>query len=408
MNWNRVWNSKSLSIVGFAYILITLVASAQGLFGSPKIYVPGGHPYPDYNNYLIFKYSFFHLIGGKDLYQFFLADHYDLYKYSPSFALLFGGLAWLPDPVGLICWNLLNSFCLFAAVRMLPGLNDKRKSWILLFCLLELLLSLQNSQSNALMAGLIILSFALAERSKYFLSTLCIVLSIYIKIFGALAFVLYLFYPGKLRLMAYSVFWMLLLAILPLAVIDVHQLLFLYKSWSVLLQGDRAYSIGISLMGILESWFRLDVSKNAVALTGLLLFCLPLVRIRHYKDYTFRLLMLASVLLWIVIFNHKAESPTFIIAMSGIGIWYFGQAKQPVNLALLIASLFFVSLSVSDLVPSFIRQEFVKPYRIKALLPILIWCKLVYELLLFRYRPVNPVETDPAEISASTKPTLSR
>jgi len=403
MNWTRVWNSKNLSIVLFAYVLISLVAATQGLFGTPKTYFPGGVPYPDYNNYLIFKYSFYHLIRGKDIYHFFNADHYDLYKYSPTFAVLFGTLAWLPDPLGLVLWNLINSLCLFAAIRMLPNLDDKKKSWILLFCLVELLTSIQNTQSNALMAGLIIFAFALAERSKYFLSALCIVFSIYIKIFGALAFVLYLFYPGKLRLMAYSIFWMLLMAILPLAVIDMHQLVFLYQSWLRLLQEDHSASTGISLMGILQSWFHSDLSKNGVVLAGLLLFLLPLVRVRQYKDYTFRLLMLASVLLWIVIFNHKAESPTFIIAMSGAGIWYFVQERQGFNTVLIILTLFLVSLSVSDLVPSFIRNEWVKPYRIKAVMPILIWCKLVYELILLRYRPLPAGEKTPhlAETSMS-------
>src|SRR5258708_4361004 len=174
MNWNRVWNSKNLSIVFFAYVLISLVAAAQGLFGTSKIYASGGAAYPDYNNYLIFKYSFYHLVAGKDIYHFFYADHFDLYKYSPTFAFLFGALAWLPDPLGLVLWNLINSLCLFAGVRMLHGLDDKKKSWILLFCLLELLVSIQNAQSNGLMAGLIILAFAFAERSKYFLSVLCI------------------------------------------------------------------------------------------------------------------------------------------------------------------------------------------------------------------------------------------
>jgi hypothetical protein len=392
MNWTRIWKSKNLSIVFFAYVLISLLATAQGLFGAHKIYVPGGPAYPDYNNYLIFRYSFYHLVKGMDIYQLFPADHFDLYKYSPTFAFLFGGLAWLPDPAGFLLWNLINSICLFAGIRLLPGISDQKKSWIGLFCLLELLLSVQNAQSNGLMAGLIILAFGLAERSKYFLSTLCIVLSVYIKLFGALAFVLYLFYPDKLRLAAYSVFWMGLMAVLPLTVIDVHQLVFLYRSWLHLLADDHSASIGISLMGILQSWFGLHVAKTAVVLAGLLLFCLPLVRIRQYKDHTFRLLMLASILLWIVIFNHKAESPSFIIAMSGIGIWYFGQAPQPVNTALLIGAFFFVSLSVSDLVPSSVRENFVKAYRIKALLPILIWCKLVYEMLLLRYRPARPAE----------------
>ena len=378
-----------LSIVAIVYILVCVIAAAQGLFGAPKIYIPGGRVYTDYNNYVIFKQSFFHLVQGKDIYQLFPTDQWDLYKYSPAFALFFGLFAWLPDSIGLLLWHLLNAFCLFAGVRMLPGLDDKRKSWILLFCLLELLLSIQNTQSNGLMAGLIILAFALAERSKMALSTLCIVLSVYIKIFGGLAFVFYLFYPGRLQLRAigWTLFWMVLFAVIPLVVVDIHQLIFLYHSWMHLLQNDHDTLIGMSVMGLMETWLHWQVSKTGVALAGLLLFALPLIHIRKYKDYYFRLLYLASVLIWIVIFNHKAESPTFVIATAGIGIWYFFQEKSTLNLTLLLLSLFLISLSVSDLVPSYIRNEIVRPYGIKAVMPVVIWCMIFYEQITLRYKP---------------------
>jgi hypothetical protein len=382
--------SKSLPIVLFAYVLISVIAASQGLLAGPKVYVPGGRPYIDYNNFRIFKFSFFHLIQQKDIYQLFPEDHWDLYKYSPAFALCFGLLSWLPDTIGLVLWNLINSLCLFAGIRLLPGLNDQKKSWILLFCLLEMLLSIQNTQSNGLMAGLIVLAFALAERSKYFLSTLCIVFSFYIKIYGALAFVLYLFYPGKLRLMGWSLFWMVFFALLPLVVVSPHQLLFLYRSWLHLLMDDRSASIGLSVMGLMESWWQLNISKNIVALAGLLIFLLPLLHIRKYKDYTFRLLYLASALIWMVIFNHKAESPTFVIVMSGIGIWYFSQREDTLNRVLLILSFLLISMSISDLVPASVRNGFIRPYGIKAVMAIVIWCKIIYEQLTLRYKPLSP------------------
>ena len=384
---SRYWNTKSLSILLFAYFLISLLATAQGILHGPKIYVPGGKPYTDYNNFVIFKYSFFHLIHNQDIYQYFPGDHWDLYKYSPGFSVFFGLLSWLPDPIGLFIWNFLNCVCLFAGVSMLRGLDNKAKSWILLLSLPELLLSIQNTQSNGLMAGLIILAFALAERSKYFLSAFCIVFSVYIKLFGILAFVFYLFYPGKPRLIAWSLFWMLFMAALPLAVVSAHQLSFLYASWFHLLVNDHDASMGYSVMGLMQTWFHLNVSKNFVALAGMLLFLLPLIHIRRYKDYYFRLLYLASVLIWIVIFNHKAESPTFIIAISGIGIWYFSQARSTVNTILVILSFCLITLSVSDLVPSHIRHEFVAAYGIKAVMPIVIWCKILYEQLTLRYQP---------------------
>ncbi|HXB92535.1 MAG TPA: glycosyltransferase family 87 protein [Puia sp.] len=378
---------KGLGLAFFAYALITVIATAQGLFAGPKIYVPGGRAYIDYNNYIIFKYSFFHLLHGKDIYQLFPDDHWDLYKYSPGFALCFGLLAWMPNAIGLLLWNGINSFCLFAGIRLLPGLDDRRKTWILLFCLLEMLLSIQNTQSNGLMAGLIVLAFALAERQKYFLSTLCIVFSFYIKIYGALAFVLYLFYPGKWRIAGWSLFWMVVFALIPLAVVDGHQLAFLYRSWLNLLLNDRSASVGLSVMGILETWFHWTVSKNMVALAGMVLFLMPLCYTRFYKDYSFRLLYLASVLIWTVIFNHKAESPTFIIAMSGIGIWYFSRPRKGSDLLLLILAFFLISMSVSDLVPSYIRREIVRPYGVKAVMAIVIWAKIIYEQLTFRITP---------------------
>src|SRR5579872_3373024 len=280
----RTWQTKNQQIILVAYIAIAVIAAAQGLLAGPKVYVPGGRPYIDYNNFRIFKFSFYHLIHGKDIYQLFPDDHWDLYKYSPAFALCFGLLSWMPDPIGLLLWNLINSLCLYAGIRMLPGLDDERKSRILLLCLLEMLLSIQNTQSNGLMAGLTVLGFALAERRNYFLSTLCIVFSFYIKIYGALAFIFYLFYPGKLKSIGWSVFWMLLFAVLPLAVISGQQLTFLYKSWLHLLVDDRTASTGVSVIGIMVSWFHAEGAKNVVTLVGVFLLLLPLIRIRQYRD----------------------------------------------------------------------------------------------------------------------------
>jgi hypothetical protein len=380
-NLLRIWQAKSLRIALFAYIGIAVIAAAQGLLAGTKVYVPGGRPYIDYNNFRIFKFAFYHLIQGKDIYQLFPDDHWDLYKYSPGFALCFGLLSWMPDPIGLLLWNLINSLCLFAGIRLLPGLDNEKKAWVLLICLLEMLLSIQNTQSNGLMAGLTVLGFALAERRNYALSTLCIVFSFYIKIYGALAFIFYLWYPGKWKLAGWSIWWMLVFAFLPLLAVNGHQLLFLYQSWLHLLLNDRSASIGLSVMGLLETWFHLATVKNIVTVAGLALFLLPLLRWRLYRDLTYRLLYLASTLIWMVIFNHKAESPTYIIVMAGIGIWYFSRERDRGDRVLLILSFLLICMSVSDLVPSAIRNGFIRPFGIKAVMAIVIWGKIVYEQL---------------------------
>jgi hypothetical protein len=92
-------------------------------------------------------------------------------------------------------------------------------------------------------------------------------------------------------------------------------------------------------------------------------------------------LYLASTLIWMVIFNHKAESPTFIIVMAGIGIWYFSRERDRLDRVLLILSFLMICMSVSDLVPAGIRNGFIRPYGIKAVMAIVIWGKIVYEQL---------------------------
>src|SRR5688572_21073146 len=97
-------NQKYLLIL---FLGVAIFASLQSYFGGIKSFVEGGRLYTTYNNYIIFKQSFFHLIESKDLYDSFVEEQGDLFKYSPAFALIFGILAILPDVLGLSLWNIL-------------------------------------------------------------------------------------------------------------------------------------------------------------------------------------------------------------------------------------------------------------------------------------------------------------
>jgi len=82
-----------------AYALVALIATLQEYHGGAKRFPAqkNDRDYTYYNNYVIFKQSFAHLRSGSDLYGYHLQEHWDLYKYSPTFALFFGVFAWLPD-----------------------------------------------------------------------------------------------------------------------------------------------------------------------------------------------------------------------------------------------------------------------------------------------------------------------
>jgi len=392
----RIWSKEG--IAAGIIVLLTIIITVQCLLLDPKTFVPGGQEYTHYNNYLIFKQSFYHLIGHTDLYKLYPAEYWDLYKYSPTFALLMAPLAVLPDGAGLLLWNLLNALALFYALWRLPYPAEKKRWLAIGFVLIELVTSLQNSQSNALIAGLIILAFIYRQKNHIALATLFITLTVFIKIFGVVAFALFLFYPDKIKTALYTIGWTVLLALLPLMVVPASELAGQYESWARLLREDHTASMGMSVSGWLESWFGI-VSKNPVVGVGALLFCLPMIRFRHFGDLAFRLLFLASILVWIVIFNHKAESPTFVIAISGAAIWYFCRKTDKTDLVLLLFALVFTVLSPTDLFPRSIRDGFVGPYSMKAVPCIFIWFKIIIDLM--RYSGSDrPADHTPAAAEA--------
>jgi len=56
---------------------------------------------------------------GKDLYAPYPNEYWDLYKYSPTFALLMAPLALLPTLAGLAGWNLLNVVFVLIGINMI-------------------------------------------------------------------------------------------------------------------------------------------------------------------------------------------------------------------------------------------------------------------------------------------------
>ncbi len=365
-------------------LLFAIADSFQSYFHKKNSFAESTRKYTSYNNYIIFEQSFNHLTEKKDLYQLYPEEHWDLFKYSPTFALFFGIFAVFPDFIGLNLWNIFNALILLFAIYYLPKLNITQKGLIIIIILIELTTTMLNEQSNALIAGLLIFTFGLLEKRYYLAATFCIVFSVFIKIFGIVGFALLLFYPQKWKLALYTIGWSIALFIVPLILVDFNQLKFLYISWGYLLANDLSSSYGLSVMGWLHSWFGADVNKLLVAISGIILLLIALLRIRLYKNYTFRLLTLSSILLYIVIFNPKAESPTFIIAMSGVALWFIASDKNALNIFLFVCAFVFTSLSPTDIFPKFLRDDFVTPYFLKVFPCILVWVKILYDMSVYR------------------------
>ena len=125
-----------------------------------------------------------------------------------------------------------------------------------------------------------------------------------------------------------------------------------------------------------------NIPNGPFLLSGLVLFALPYLRIKQYKHLAFRLMLLASTLIFTVIFSSGSESPTYIIAFAGVAVWFIVQQdpKKTWIIVLFIFAFVLTSLSPTDILPKAVK-EFIRLYSLKALPCVIIWLTLVYQML---------------------------
>ncbi|MGA8890815.1 MAG: glycosyltransferase family 87 protein [Anaeromyxobacteraceae bacterium] len=342
-------------------------------------------PLPDglthYNNFLVFRQAFVHLLEGRNLYLDFPGEHFDNFLYSPTFAVLMAPFSVLPVAPSLVLWNLANAAVMVAGIRSVPGLDGRARSLFAWFLLLEFVGAAQNSQTNPAIVGLLLLAFAAAERRRASAAGLLLALAGYVKIFPLAAGLVFLLYPWRLRLVLSTAAWVLALALLPLLVVSPAALLWQYGNWIHLhTTSTHAAGLGMSVAQLLHAWFGVDPPRVLLLGVAGIATALPLLRPARFGDPAFRAAFLGALLMWMIAFNHLTESPTFVIAMAGIALWYFGQASTPLHRGLLWAALLLVSVTYSDLVPPGFRNRFLHPYGVKVLPVAVIWVVAVVEL----------------------------
>ena len=373
----RIWQQEG--VLWGIYALAAILVSIQRLWLTHQKAVP----YPtNYENYLIFKNAFRHLLQGQNIYASFPGEQWDLYKYSPAFALGMAPFHALPDFLGLPLWNLLNALLPLYALMQLKGLSKTQQIFCAWFIFPEMLVSLQNSQSNGLTLGLILLSFAALESQRQIQAAGGVAAATFLKVFGIFAAPLAWIYPNRLKFSLWLLVWCLFFTCIPLVIASPTYLIQLYQWWGVLLNEDHAASIGLSVQGWLQTWFGLMPPKLLISIFGILSLLLTRYQTGKNPIWPNRLALWASLLIWVVIFNHKAESPTFVIALCGAALWYCSLAKPGKwDTGLLALVFIFASLTPTDLFPRMWREQWVQPYVLKAAPCIALWIWITVRLV---------------------------
>ncbi|HVX41582.1 MAG TPA: glycosyltransferase family 87 protein [Gemmatimonadaceae bacterium] len=295
------------------------------------------------NNFLIFRAAYSHLLSQRILYLPYPREHADLFKYSPTFALLFAPFARMPFAVALFAWNLLNVLAIYVALRLLMPRAQRLEA--IQLAGIGLVTTVDGTQSNGLVAALIVLAFVALERDRIAAAASAIAAGALVKLFPLSACAFALPRRDRGRFAVFGIAIGAALVALPLLVTPAGVLVEQYRAWWSMGAADAA-DRGASIMRILHVTTGYDGPNWPIQAAGAALLVLPvLLRPARWAEPEFRRGFLASVLVFSVIFNHKAEQPSFIIALSGIAIWYASQPRSPAR-SVLTGAAFVASVPI--------------------------------------------------------------
>jgi len=340
-----------------------------------------------HNNYLVYKYNFINVIHQHNLYAPQPQHYFDLNHYGPIFSFIIAPFALLPDSAGVILWVVFNAWILFLAIQHLP-IKNSHYLLVLLLCAHELMTSAANVQINPFIAALILFSYIFIKSENDFWAALMIALGMLIKLYGIVGLAFFLFSKNKPKLIGSFIFWSAVLFVLPMLISSPAFIIQSYRDWYTDLVQKNLHNIisapqDISVMGMMRKIAFPGLSNLLVLIPAILLFALSYTRVKYYHNLNYQLLILASTLIFPVIFSTGSESSTYIIAFVGVAVWYVN-IERPVtrfDLFLLFFALIITSLSPSDLFPRYIKQTYIVPYGLKALPCLAIWIKIIYETL---------------------------
>lgn len=341
------------------------------------------------NNFIIFKQSYFHLVNETNLYAEYLTQYWDHYYYSPSFAVLVAPFSYLPVSLGALTWGFFDAGLLYYAIRQLP-INAKNQNFILILSANEMMNAASNLQSNGIMAATIILSFVYIIRQKEIKSSAMILLGFFIKLYSITGLAFFFFSQHKKRFISTLLFWFVLLFLLPLIATSPDFLMQSYKDWAEALSLKSNFDItrdmyhnmvDVTIQGMVKRVFNLPtLNKWIFIIPGLIVFGLQYLYYQHFSNPIYRLYILCSVLLFIIVFNTGTESPTYIIGVPAICLWYVLQEKKKwVNIVFIVA-IFFSSFSYSDIFTPWFRANIMVPYALKVVGCFMVWVIIAVQI----------------------------
>jgi hypothetical protein len=358
----------NLHLVELCYLLVLLAIPLQKYLHN------------HYNNFTIFRYSAHHFFGGSNMYIEYPKEYYDVFLYNPTFPVFFAPFAYLPVFAGIFTWVAFTLFIFYLSIKLLP-FNLNQRLFIFGFTFLELVTSAANLQSNPLVTAFILLTFIYLEKEDPLKAGAFPGLGFIIKGYGIISGALIFARRSGFKYYLWAFIWIIVLVLLPLIHYSPSGIVTLYKQWGDSLFHEHTINKGISVMGMISSVFGIQNDLNFVQVTAIIFVLITMFFIFFRKNYMqVKAIFLSYLMIFVVIFNHDAESATYLIASTGAAIWYVNSPRRWFDTTIVIITFIFTVLSPSDLFPAYLRRTLVVPYCLKALGPFLIWLRIQYSI----------------------------
>lgn len=378
-----ITNNKIANSIWFGLVFIALIASINN---------------EAINNFIIFKQSFFHLHQQTNLYKVYPQEYWDHYYYSPSFPILMTPFAFIPNVVGAFVWGVFDAWFLWYAIRQLP-IQAKLQNFILLFSANEMMNASSNLQSNGIMAATIILSFIYLLQQKEAKAVVMILLGFFVKLYSIVGLAFFFFIENKKRFVLYFIVFTIAFLLAPLLLTSPAFLAQTYHDWIAALTLKSNFDltvdmyknmVDVTVQGMVKRIFNLpNLNKLYFILPALVIFGLQYLQYPHFKNIIFRLYLLCSVLLFTILFNTGTESPTFIIGVPAICLWYVLQPSAKWSTYVFIITIFFSSFSYSDIFTPWLRAHIMIPYALKAMGCFIVWVILMYQIFTKQFLKID-------------------
>lgn len=345
-----------------------------------------------HNNFEIFRGVYWHTVQGTSLYKDYPNEYFDVNHYGPFFSLVIAPFAIVPDWMGMLLWCVSLSLVLFVAVSR-SSMKHNEQIFLFWFCAHSLSTALFMQQFNVAIAAFIIGSFYMIEHKRDFWAAFLIMLGTFVKLYGIVGLAFFFFSKQKGKFVFSLLFWAVVMFVAPMLISSPAYVVGQYQEWFTNLVEKNGENIGSIAQNISALGFFRRVSGNEtysdlwLILPALVLFALPYLRIAQYKALGFRQSLLASVLLFVVLFSTGSESSSYIIALCGVSFWWYASPKKRGRwaIALLIFVFMISSFGSSDFYPRCIKQGLIQQYALKALPCLIVWLRLCYEMITTKY-----------------------